>query len=166
MSNQHHDDEPDVIRRTSKGSSKPNFHFKTSEQPQQSGNKLRNTIRASKRRIIQQILVKLRQAEVSDDEEYQTLRTRQDDLYNQVAALMSQIKGFASTLIAFAHGASTIGDTALTISTPTSQSMATRRKSVVHSTGTLVFDTEFPKTMHKLENSARELNVRQYLLAT
>jgi hypothetical protein len=121
--------------------------------------KLRDTIRSSKRRIIQQLLVKLKQAEASDDSEYQSLRERQMELYDEVLTLVTQIKNFATNLVALGHGAGMIGDTASRISTPQSRP-GSSGTAVASNQEFMVFDPDFCKLMGRVESTGRELAVR------
>ncbi|GLD99527.1 hypothetical protein PINS_up008253 [Pythium insidiosum] len=121
-----------------------------------SSNKLLETIRCSKRRIIQQILVKLKQAEPSDDSEYQALRHRQLELHEQVQSLITQVKSYATTTVALGHGAYLIGDTSRKISQPTTRSMATI-DSLCRGHEKTAFDPDFPHGMIKVDTAGREL---------
>lgn len=112
--------------------------------------KLREALRSSKRRLIQQVLVKLKQAEPSDDSEYQALRDRQEDLLEQVLMLTTQVKSFATNLVALGHGAGLIGDTTCKISTSTGRSSSANQEF-------MVFDPEFCKSMTRVETAGREL---------
>lgn len=146
-----------------------------------SSSKLRENLRCSKRRLLQQILVKLNHADVSDDTEYQALRDRQLELLERVTALTTHVKSFATNLVALGHGSSLIGDASAQIAVgwrPHAFSVAgaagrlgvggsnnskhdelARRPS--SGFGASSFDSDFPKSMLKLESHARELAVRR-----
>lgn len=144
--------------------------------------RLRQSLRSSKRRLIQQILVKLNHAEASDDAEYQALRARQLTLLESIAALTTHVKSFATNLVALGHGSSLIGDASVQIAASMAQftmlascgvlgNNSTNRTSISgplefgcsRSGGFMAFDSDFPKNMLKLETHARGLAVRTYL---
>ncbi|TMW65071.1 hypothetical protein Poli38472_009238 [Pythium oligandrum] len=131
------------------------YQFRASQSNSGGQNKLRQAIRCSKRRIIQQVLVKLNQAEVSADSEYQMLRDRQLEFQAHVEDLIVQIKSFAANMVAMGHGATTIGDVATKISIPPPASNS-RNMSIAETHGT-GFDTGFPRAMCKVDSSGREL---------
>lgn len=150
--------------------------------------KLRQSLRSSKRRLVQQILVKLKHAEASDDAEYLALRERQLDLLERIVALATHVKSFATNLVALGHGSSLIGDASVQIAASMAQSMmlvagssfgeAAKNNNNSYGTRTsitgllefgrsrsgsfMAFDSDFPKNMLKLETHARGLAVRTY----
>lgn len=146
--------------------------------------RLRQSLRSSKRRLIQQILVKLNHAEASDDAEYQALRARQLTLLESIVALTTHVKSFATNLVALGHGSSLIGDASVQIAASMAQSTmlvscgvpgnsSANRTSISgplefgcsRSGGFMAFDSDFPKNMLKLETHARGLAVRTYIPA-
>lgn len=136
--------------------------------------KFRQSFRSNKRRLIQQILVKLNHAEPSSDAEYLALRARQLDLHDHLAAVTTHIKSFATNLVALGHGASLIGDASLQIASSATRSIPSSRavcsftktttnQSEPHFNGShacTAFDSDFPKSMVKVETHARGLAVR------
>lgn len=138
--------------------------------------RLRQSLRSSKRRLIQQILVKLNHAEASDDAEYQAQRERQLALHESILSLTTHVKSFATNLVALGHGSSLIGDASVQIAASMAQSMLPSSNGNSKGTGAsltgplefgrsrsggfMAFDSDFPKNMLKLETHARGLAVR------
>ncbi|OQR91176.1 hypothetical protein ACHHYP_04926 [Achlya hypogyna] len=68
------------------------------------------SFRTSKRRLIQQVLSKMGQADVSEDHEYQLLRDRHLDFVHDVETLLVNMKSFAANLVAMGHGCGAVGN--------------------------------------------------------
>ncbi|KDO25867.1 hypothetical protein SPRG_08810 [Saprolegnia parasitica CBS 223.65] len=116
---------------------------------------LLDSFRTGKRRLIQQVLTKLGQAETSDDHEYQILRDRHLELLNDVETLVVSMKSFAANLIALGHGCSSLGGSVASVrSTVAGDNNRTHSSSSLQAGG----DTgSFAISMANVDNKAREL---------
>ncbi|DBA02087.1 TPA: hypothetical protein N0F65_011154 [Lagenidium giganteum] len=114
--------------------------------------KLLEVLRCSKRRLIQQILVKLRQVEVSSDAEYDALKSRQLELHAQITSLMLQMKAFVSCVVSLGYSCAQLGGSWSAITGASSAGSPNQDHSP-----TIQIDPEFDRGMRRLDTTAREI---------
>ncbi|EQC28628.1 hypothetical protein SDRG_13707 [Saprolegnia diclina VS20] len=116
---------------------------------------LLDSFRTGKRRLIQQVLTKLGQAETSDDHEYQILRDRHLELLNDVETLVVSMKSFAANLIALGHGCNSLGGSVASV-----RSTVTGDNNRTHSSSSLQLGGDtgtFAISMANVDTKARDL---------
>jgi hypothetical protein len=155
-------------RTASWNNANPALAPETSKNSANGSNKFIETIRCSKRRLIQQVLVKLKQAEETDDSEYKILRERQNELHDHVVSTMTYIKSFATNLVALGYGATLLGESSANVASTTSTNgpqsriasfgLYSNNEQQPAITGP-PYDPSFTKNMSKVDSTARELAV-------